>query len=116
MQQQSLCRSLCTSLFLSQQNGESGTLADAVSPASNPKLIYAGGSNNGASSGIIKSTDMGKHWVGASNGLFHTNVYDTFRLNFHHFDRFQLDLRGHVHVRGAGFSCLRLKLADIVLI
>ena len=40
----------------------------------------------------------------------------TFRLNFHHFDRFELDLRGHIHVRGAAFSWLRLKLANIVLI
>ena len=43
-------------------------------------------------------------------------MYGTFRPNFHHFDRFGLDLRGHIHVRGAAFSCLRLKLADIVLI
>ena len=42
--------------------------------------------------------------------------YGTSRPNFHHFDRFELDLRRHVHVRGAAFSCLRLKLADIVLI
>ena len=42
--------------------------------------------------------------------------YVTFRLNFHHFDRVELDLRGHTHMRGAAFSCLRLKLADIVLI
>ena len=42
--------------------------------------------------------------------------YVTFRLDFHHFDRFELDLRGHIHVRGAALSCLRLKLADIVLI
>ena len=42
--------------------------------------------------------------------------YVTFRLNFHHFHRFELDLRGYIHVRGAAFSCLRLKLADIVLI
>ena len=40
----------------------------------------------------------------------------TFRLNFHHFDHFELDLRGHILVRGAAFSCLRLKLADTVLI
>ena len=33
---------------------------------------------------------------------------------FHHFDHFELDLRGHIHVWGATFSCLRLKLADIV--
>ena len=42
--------------------------------------------------------------------------YGTFRLNFHRFDRFELDLRRHMHVRGAAFSCLRLKLADLVLI
>ena len=35
---------------------------------------------------------------------------------FHHFDRIELDLRGHTHVRGAAFSCPRLKLADMVLI
>ena len=45
-----------------------------------------------------------------------TAEYVTFRLNFHHFDHFELDLRGHIYVRGAAFSCLRLKLADIVLI
>ena len=43
-------------------------------------------------------------------------AYVAFRLNFRHLDRFELDLRGHIHVRGAVFSCLRLKLADIVLI
>ena len=42
--------------------------------------------------------------------------YGTFRLNFHHFHRFELDLRGHTRARGAAFSCLRSKLADIVLI
>ena len=45
-----------------------------------------------------------------------TLSYVTFRLNFHRFDRFELNLRGHIRVRGAAFSCLRLKLADIVLI
>ena len=43
-------------------------------------------------------------------------TYVTFRLKFHHFDRLELDLRGHMHVRGAAFSCLRLKVADGVLI
>ena len=42
--------------------------------------------------------------------------YVTFRLDFYHLDHFELDLRGHLHVRGAAFSCLRLKLADTVLI
>ena len=37
--------------------GEAGTLACAASPAANPDLIYAGGQNNGVSSGIIKTTD-----------------------------------------------------------
>ena len=43
-------------------------------------------------------------------------MYGTFRLNFHRFDRFELDLRGHTQVWGAALSCLRLKWADIVLI
>ena len=42
--------------------------------------------------------------------------YGTFRPNFHRFDRIELDLRGHTHVRGAAFSCSRLKLANMVLI
>ena len=42
--------------------------------------------------------------------------YVTFRLAFHRFDRLELDLRGYVRVRGAAFSCLRLNVADIVLI
>ena len=54
--------------------GEAGTLADAVSPATNPRLIYAGGQNNGASSGVFKSTDMGRTWRVASRGLFVTKV------------------------------------------
>jgi hypothetical protein len=54
--------------------GEAGTLADAVSPAANPSLIYAGGQNNGASSGVLKSTDMGRTWRVASRGLFVTKV------------------------------------------
>ena len=44
------------------------------------------------------------------------DTYVTFKLNFHHFDHSELDLRGHIRVRGAAFACLRLKLADIVLI
>ena len=41
-------------------------------------------------------------------------MYVTFRLNFHHFDRFELDMRGHAQVRGAASSCLRFKLGDLV--
>ena len=52
-----------------------GTLADAASPASNPKLIYTGGSNNGASSGILRTTDGGLTWLRKSKGLFDTRIY-----------------------------------------
>ena len=54
--------------------GEAGTLADAVSPASNPNLIYAGGKNNGASSGVLKSVDRGVTWTMASRGIFNSKV------------------------------------------
>ena len=54
--------------------GEAGTLADAVSPWGNPKIIYTGGRNNGASSGILKSVDGGEHWVIKSKGIFDTRI------------------------------------------
>ena len=50
------------------------------------------------------------------SGRLTQNWYGTFRADFHHFDRIELDLRGNTHVRGAAFSCPRLKLADMVLI
>ena len=43
-------------------------------------------------------------------------LYGTFQLNFHRFDRFELDLRGRTQAWGAAFSCLRLNWADMVLI
>jgi photosystem II stability/assembly factor-like uncharacterized protein len=39
-----------------------------------PDVIYTGGQNNGASSGVLKSIDGGKHWVVASMGLFDTRI------------------------------------------
>ena len=42
--------------------------------------------------------------------------YVAFRLNFHYFGCFELDLRGHAQVLGAAFSYPRLKSADLVLI
>ena len=54
--------------------GEAGTLADAVSPAANPSLIYAGGQNNGVSSGVIKTIDGGRHWTRNSKGLWDTRI------------------------------------------
>jgi hypothetical protein len=57
-----------------EPTGEAGTLACASSPASKPNIIYAGGQNNGVSSGIIKTVDGGKHWTRNSNGLWDTQV------------------------------------------
>ena len=54
--------------------GESGTVACAASPQANPDVIYAGGQNNGVSSGIIKSIDGGKHWLRKSKGLWDTRI------------------------------------------
>ena len=54
--------------------GEAGTLASAASPKTNPNLIYAGGQNNGVSSGVIRTTDAGLHWERKSRGLWDTAV------------------------------------------
>jgi len=54
--------------------GEAGTLASAASPAANPNLIYAGGQNNGASSGVLKTVDGGIHWTRQSRGMWDTRV------------------------------------------
>ena len=66
---------------------------------------------------VVLCPNLGLQGCGtARHGTDPGSRYGTFRLNFHHFDHFELDLRGYIHVRGAAFSCLRLKLADIVLI
>ena len=54
-------------------------------------------------------------WTGPADGTGRA-AYGTFRADFHHFDRTELDLRGNTHVWVAAFSCPRLKLADMVLI
>ena len=54
--------------------GEAGTLAGASSLASAPHIIYAGGQNNGVSSGIIKTTDGGQQWERKSNGIWDTRI------------------------------------------
>ena len=54
--------------------GYAGTLADAVSPIANKNIIYTGGHNNGASSGVLKSTDRGKTWIPFCNGLWDTTI------------------------------------------
>jgi len=57
--------------------GEAGTIASAASSAAQPNIIYAGGSNNGASSGILKTVDGGVHWTRNSNGLWDTRILGT---------------------------------------
>ena len=57
-----------------ENRGEAGTLADAASPILHPDIIYTGGKNNGASSGVLKTVDRGKTWVPSSNGLLDTRV------------------------------------------
>merc|ERR1719163_1203453 len=57
--------------------GEAGTLACAASPVAHPEVIYAGGQNNGVSSGVIKTVDGGKTWTRKSNGLWDTAVLGT---------------------------------------
>ena len=66
----------------------------------------------------VRSSAIGQAILTANASLIETAMtgYATFRLNFHRFDRFELDLRGRTHVRGAALSCLRLKSADIVLL
>lgn len=54
--------------------GESGTLACAASPSQQPHIIYAGGQNNGVSSGILKTEDGGRKWVRKSSGLWDTRI------------------------------------------
>jgi hypothetical protein len=54
--------------------GEAGTLASAASLAAVPDLIYAGGQNNGVSSGVIKTIDGGIHWTRQSKGLWDTRI------------------------------------------
>jgi hypothetical protein len=66
-------------IFDDQSNhGQAGTLATAASPAEDPTIIYTGGQNNGASSGVLKSVDMGATWVQASDGLYDTRVQGLF--------------------------------------
>lgn len=54
--------------------GYAGTVADASSPVSNPNIIYIGGHNNGAASGVLKSEDRGQTWVPVCNGLWDTRI------------------------------------------
>ena len=48
----------------------------------------------------------------AETGVSGNYGYVTFWLNFHHFDRVELDLLERTQVRGLASSCARLKLAD----
>ena len=77
--------------------GEAGTLADAASPAGNPKIIYSGGRNNGASSGLLKSVDGGDHWVMKSNGLFDTRIVAVGIVDMDKGDHVYLSVPGKVY-------------------
>lgn len=59
-------------------NGEAGTIAVAVSPISNPDLIYMGGNNNAASSGVLKTRNRGRHWSKMNVGLLDTRIHGLF--------------------------------------
>ena len=41
-------------------------------------VVYTGGNNNAASSGVLKSTDMGKHWSKVNVGLSDTRIHGLF--------------------------------------
>jgi hypothetical protein len=56
-------------------HGEAGTIAPAVSPAANPNVMYMGGNNNAASSGVLKSVDRGQHWLKVNVGLLDTRLH-----------------------------------------
>ena len=49
-----------------------------MSPFAHPALIYTGGRNNGASSGVLKSTDRGQTWLPVCNGLYDTAVWSLY--------------------------------------
>jgi hypothetical protein len=61
--------------------GEAGTIAPAVSPFANPDIIYMGGHNNAAASGVLKSVDRGEHWAKVNIGLFDTRIYGLFLVD-----------------------------------
>ena len=54
--------------------GEAGTIAPAVSLVGTPNLMYMGGNNNAAASGVVKSIDYGEHWTKVNVGLFDTRL------------------------------------------
>jgi hypothetical protein len=55
-------------------NGPSGTCAEAIADPSQPATMYQGGQNNSATPGVRKSTDGGKHWDYAVNGLLDHSI------------------------------------------
>jgi hypothetical protein len=59
-------------------HGQTGTCADAASPAGSPETTYLGGSNNAAASGVWKTIDSGETWLPKSNGLTDTRIWSRF--------------------------------------
>ena len=46
---------------ITPDGGEAGTVQPVVAAAANPDVIYTGGNNNAASSGVLKSIDFGSN-------------------------------------------------------
>jgi len=61
--------------------GEGGTIAPAVSSIANPNVMYMGGNNNAAASGVLKSVDYGKHWSKVNVGLWDTRILGLFMID-----------------------------------
>lgn len=61
--------------------GEAGTIAPAVSPVAMPNVMYMGGNNNAASSGVLKTVDGGKHWAKVNSGLSDTRIHALFLID-----------------------------------
>ena len=61
--------------------GEGGTIAPAVSSIANPNVMFMGGNNNAAASGVLKSVDYGKHWSKMNVGLWDTRILGLFMVD-----------------------------------
>eukprot|EP00937_MAST-01D_sp_MAST-1D-sp2_P005631 g5631.t1 len=60
---------------ITADGGEAGTLQPVVAAGGNPDVIYTGGNNNAASSGVLKSVDGSRHWTKVNTGLSDTRLH-----------------------------------------
>lgn len=68
---------------ITPDGGEAGTVQPVVAAAANPDVIYTGGNNNAASSGVLKSIDFGRHWVKVNRGLADTRIHGLYIVDQH---------------------------------